>query len=282
MSSVVRGCTCPEDLWRALKRTVVPGFASESKGVITRRGGILDMIAGTGNQPPRQILRVFFAGLDEPEKPLYGYSTPREKIIAFWANVEMIEGVADQFAGTTEQFIALLNRIIDADESTSIGQPSVWIGSIHKAKGMQWPIVFVPGLTAGYFPRDPLSRKELEAERRLCYVAMTRASEKLFVGYPPDDCYRASLQHIDQLPERPADSPVSRFLWESNLGVACHAARAITEKGHFCSVALPEPEIANQYFKNFAVSKAWCYEKREPIVDEPPSELVERTKRGHG
>ncbi|MCB1568129.1 MAG: ATP-dependent helicase [Xanthomonadales bacterium] len=282
MSTVVRECACPDDLRHALNSIVVPGFVSESKRVIMGRGGILDTIAGTGNQSPCQILRVFFAGMDGPEKPLYGYSTPRDKIIAFWANVEMIEGVAERFAGTTEPFIALLNRVIDADESTSTGQPSVWIGSIHKAKGMQWPIVFVPGLVGGYFPRDQLSRKDLEAERRLCYVAMTRASEKLFVAYPPDDCYRASLQHIDRLPERPADSPVSRFLWESNLGVACHAAMAIGDKGHFSPVALTQPEIANQYFKNFEVSKAWRYEKREPIVNEPSSELVECTRCGHG
>ncbi|WP_252179637.1 ATP-dependent helicase [Endozoicomonas sp. 4G] len=61
------------------------------------------------------------------------------------------------------------------------------ISSCHRAKGLEWPTVLIPGLTAKYWPftrTDELTQsngEDLEAERRLLYVAMTRAREKLYL-----------------------------------------------------------------------------------------------------
>lgn len=61
------------------------------------------------------------------------------------------------------------------------------ISSCHRAKGLEWPIVLIPGLTQKYWPfkredeLTPGSSEDLEAERRLLYVAMTRAREKLYL-----------------------------------------------------------------------------------------------------
>jgi DNA helicase II / ATP-dependent DNA helicase PcrA len=55
--------------------------------------------------------------------------------------------------------------------------------TIHAAKGLEFPVVFVTGLEERLFPLNPDERKELEEERRLFYVALTRAERKLYITY---------------------------------------------------------------------------------------------------
>ncbi len=57
--------------------------------------------------------------------------------------------------------------------------------TLHAAKGLEFPVVFIIGMEEGLFPhsRSLMNKNELEEERRLCYVGMTRAMEKLFLTY---------------------------------------------------------------------------------------------------
>ena len=76
----------------------------------------------------------------------------------------------------------------------------------HSSKGLEFPIVFIAGMEEGLFPhsRSLIDPKELEEERRLCYVAVTRAKEKLIVSY-------ARYRHIFGLTEY---NLPSRFIGE--------------------------------------------------------------------
>jgi DNA helicase-2/ATP-dependent DNA helicase PcrA len=57
--------------------------------------------------------------------------------------------------------------------------------TLHSAKGLEFPVVFITGFEEGIFPhsRSLNSGEELEEERRLCYVGMTRAKERLYLTY---------------------------------------------------------------------------------------------------
>jgi DNA helicase-2/ATP-dependent DNA helicase PcrA len=71
----------------------------------------------------------------------------------------------------------------DADSVDSRAQVSLL--TMHNAKGLEFPIVFLAGAEEGLFPhsRSLDSAGSMEEERRLCYVAMTRAEKKLYLSW---------------------------------------------------------------------------------------------------
>lgn len=81
-------------------------------------------------------------------------------------------------------FLENVSLVADIDDfSTDQGQ--VKLMTLHNAKGLEFPVVFLPGLEDGIFPhsRSLYDDKELHEERRLCYVGITRAREKLFITF---------------------------------------------------------------------------------------------------
>jgi DNA helicase-2/ATP-dependent DNA helicase PcrA len=103
-------------------------------------------------------------------------------------------------------------------------QDRVSLMTVHSAKGLEFPIVFLVGMEERIFPHASSSRDEagLEEERRLCYVAMTRAMEHLFLT-----CAAERLRYGDRTYQTP-----SRFLQEipdeliETLGTAARGARS--------------------------------------------------------
>jgi DNA helicase-2/ATP-dependent DNA helicase PcrA len=83
---------------------------------------------------------------------------------------------------TLEDFLADATLMSSADESTDIN--SVTLMTMHAAKGLEFPVVFLVGLEEGLFPSARAEDEAaLEEERRLAYVGMTRAMKKLFMTY---------------------------------------------------------------------------------------------------
>ena len=80
-------------------------------------------------------------------------------------------------------FVDRLSLLSEADEADGAKEAPVWLMSMHAAKGLEFPIVIVAGMEEGLFPhsRSTESEEEVEEERRLCYVCLTRARERLIL-----------------------------------------------------------------------------------------------------
>lgn len=97
-------------------------------------------------------------------------------------NIEVLASNASVY-DTLEEFLEDAALLSSADESA--GDNVVSLMTLHAAKGLEFPIVFMVGLEEGLFPssRADNSVDELEEERRLAYVGMTRAMEQLFLTF---------------------------------------------------------------------------------------------------
>jgi DNA helicase-2/ATP-dependent DNA helicase PcrA len=80
-------------------------------------------------------------------------------------------------------FVDRLSLLSEVDEESGSKNARVWLMSMHAAKGLEFPVVFIAGMEDGLFPHSRSSEDadELEEERRLFYVGMTRAERRLFL-----------------------------------------------------------------------------------------------------
>jgi DNA helicase-2/ATP-dependent DNA helicase PcrA len=80
-------------------------------------------------------------------------------------------------------YVDRLSLLSEADEESGTRNAKVWLMSMHAAKGLEFPVVFIAGMEEGLFPhsRSSEDEDELEEERRLFYVGMTRAEQRLFL-----------------------------------------------------------------------------------------------------
>ena len=82
---------------------------------------------------------------------------------------------------TLAGFVDRLSLLSETDEEDGARDARVWLMTLHAAKGLEFPLVVIAGMEEGLFPhaRSADDEEELEEERRLCYVGMTRAQSRL-------------------------------------------------------------------------------------------------------
>ena len=126
-------------------------------------------------------------------------------------NLAELHSVAGAFAadapgGTLADFLERVALVADSDQVPAEGERGgqVTLMTVHTAKGLEFPAVFVTGMEDGTFPhqRSLGDESELEEERRLAYVAITRARERLYLT-------RAAVRSAWGTPQ---EMPPSRFL----------------------------------------------------------------------
>jgi ATP-dependent DNA helicase UvrD/PcrA len=145
----------------------------------------MDEIApgGSPNPPPAMINSVVEAIYDDYAKLNFtNYELRRE-------DLNQLAAFARQFKDLNE-FLSQLALISNVDAEAAPNQTAdkeaVSLSSVHQAKGLEFHSVFVIWLTEGMFPssRSLDRREDLEEERRLFYVAITRARDQLYLTYP--------------------------------------------------------------------------------------------------
>jgi DNA helicase-2/ATP-dependent DNA helicase PcrA len=116
------------------------------------------------------------------------YDENNEEDRARLENIKELRSVAIEFPDLTEflENVALVEQEYHHDpQDNNDKKNAITLMTLHAAKGLEFPIVFMIGMEEGLFPhsRSLMDKGELEEERRLCYVGITRAKEKLFITY---------------------------------------------------------------------------------------------------
>jgi DNA helicase-2/ATP-dependent DNA helicase PcrA len=189
--------------------------ASQSAAVRKKLGAFVEMLDGLRERASlgpaslaRDVLKAtgyldYLRAEDTPEA-----DSRLENIQEVLTSMDQYEADADEPSLT--QFLELVTLETDADRSVS--DDSLTLMTVHAAKGLEFPVVFVAGLEEETFPshrgfggeEDP---DELEEERRLCYVAFTRARERLFLSYANqrriynDIKIRRRSRFLDEIPK---------------------------------------------------------------------------------
>lgn len=91
-------------------------------------------------------------------------------------NMDAFENIAEQYDSLPE-FVEYLNN---GNKDTFKGKNTIHLSTIHKAKGLEYPIVFLPGLNNGLLPHS--KSDDIQDERRLFYVGITRAEKELYIS----------------------------------------------------------------------------------------------------
>ena len=167
------------------ERLLTMHVPAKSKKLWAQLAHTLDEIAPTGqpNPPSEMITSIVEAIYDDYAKVNFAnYELRRE-------DLDQLAVFARQF-NDVHEFLSQLALISNVDAEAAPGQGSdkeaINLSTVHQAKGLEFHTVFVIWLTDGMFPssRSLNTRDALEEERRLFYVAITRARDELYLAYP--------------------------------------------------------------------------------------------------
>jgi DNA helicase-2/ATP-dependent DNA helicase PcrA len=107
---------------------------------------------------------------------------------------------------SVEQYLEWL-ATIDIQDEIIEGVDGLMLMTVHAAKGLEWPTVLIAGMNEGLLPsKQAIKNDEVEQERRLCYVAMTRARDSLILTSRPE------ITHTEY---KTYENPISRFIREA-------------------------------------------------------------------
>ncbi|MGH8776813.1 MAG: DNA helicase PcrA [Jiangellaceae bacterium] len=203
--------------WQALRRAAdAPGIASRSVRAIESFVALIDDLRAivAGGAPPVGVLEAvldrtgYLAELEASDDPQDETRVDNLRELVAVAGEFEASATAIEDGGTLSAFLEQVSLVADADDIPE-GQDHggvVTLMTLHTAKGLEFPVVFLTGLEDGVFPhsRSLSEPRELEEERRLAYVGITRARERLYLS-------RAIVRSAWGAPSH---NPPSRFLDE--------------------------------------------------------------------
>ena len=138
-----------------------------------------------------------------------------------WENILELRGLAEDYGppgdGSIDGLSAFLERVSlvsDVDQYEQ-SEDALTLITLHQAKGLEFPVVMMAGMEEGLLPhsRSMDTLKEIEEERRLCYVGMTRAKERLYLlrafrrRYPSSGGVSLPSRFLEDIPDEVMASP---------------------------------------------------------------------------
>ena len=168
----------------------VPGLASRFAGKLDELSELLFELMGEATDVPvKQLLDDVLLKTGYLEE-LQSSKDPQDESRV--ENLKEMLSVTEDFAvkcerngeePTLENFLADVALVADIDDA-ELGEDAVTLMTLHSAKGLEFPNVFLVGMEEGIFPhsRTLMNDNEIEEERRLCYVGITRAEKHLFLS----------------------------------------------------------------------------------------------------
>ncbi|HEV2064684.1 MAG TPA: UvrD-helicase domain-containing protein [Thermoanaerobaculia bacterium] len=163
----------------------VPGLAERARTALSRfRAIVEDLREKAQTYSPSALLDHLLASTGYAA--LYESSTDpedeerRDNLRELLSSAEEFERSNEEGASVTD-YLDAVSLATDADAAAASGAAPVTLSTLHAAKGLEFPAVFVVGLEEGYLPHGESQEDEdeLEEERRLLYVGMTRAKDEL-------------------------------------------------------------------------------------------------------
>ena len=141
-------------------------------------------------------------------------------------NLKELAGGAAEYDENTEQgsltdFLERVALVNDSDEEEGV-ETGVTFMTLHNAKGLEFPIVFIVGMEDGVFPhmRSLADPDQLEEERRLCYVGITRARERLYLLnawrrrlWGTESSYNTPSRFLKEIPDNLIDEAAKKDLF---------------------------------------------------------------------
>ncbi len=185
------------------------GTTSKLRGFLS----LLESLREEARQVSLPDLSIAVVDKTEYAKRLIIEGTPESE--ARVQNLEELQNAISKFAeergeeGHLQSFLEEMALVSDADDTGQVeAERCVTMMTLHISKGLEYPVVFIVGCEEGLFPSgratDSNDPTEIEEERRLCYVGMTRAEKRLFMTY----ARTRKVWGSDQM------NPPSRFLKE--------------------------------------------------------------------
>ncbi len=137
-------------------------------------------------------------------------------------------------------------------------EESVTLMTLHSAKGLEFPVVFLVGMEEGIFPghQSMMEPKELEEERRLCYVGITRAKENLFLTCSKQRTVFGSTSY----------NPISRFLQEIPEELLEGYEEAFGQTSNKEEMFKDSPYTWSYGSKNNSSIKTYKVNEKEPVM----------------